>query len=73
MGREKIGSKTKGVHHVGLTVRCLDEALNGLFDRLKADNDAEIEFAPEFIHDGPTRHMMCNMWDGGVRIEFIAA
>ena len=138
MSDEKKASKTKGVHHVGLTVRSLDEArrffadtlgyqqlgeipdypavflsdgntmitlwqavdptkavsfdrknviglhhlalsvdgdgaLNDLCDRLKANSDVEIEFEPEDLLGGPTRHMICSIPGGGIRIEFIAA
>ncbi len=138
MGEGKIGNKTKGVHHVGLTVRSLDEArhffadtlgyeqvgeipdypavflsdgstmitlwqaedptkavsfdrknvvglhhlalsvdgdeaLDALCERLKVNSDVEIEFEPEDLLGGPTRHMICSMPGGDIRLEFIAA
>ena len=49
-----------------------DTALDALHERLAAESDVEVEFAPEPLGGGPTRHMMCAI-PGGVRVEFIAA
>ena len=59
-----------GLHHLALKVSDLD-ALTALHDRIAADEDCSVEFAPEPLGDMPVRHMMCNI-PGGVRIEFIA-
>ena len=59
-----------GLHHFALTVENA-EALEILGDRLTTAEDVEIEFAPESLGGGPTRHMMCTI-PGGIRMEFIA-
>jgi len=59
-----------GLHHLALTVPDA-VALDALHERLEAEPDVEIEFAPEPLGGGPTRHMMCAI-PGGVRVEFIA-
>ena len=59
-----------GLHHLALNVDSGD--LDGLYERLKATPDVEIEFAPEPLGDMPVRHMMCNI-PGGIRVEFLAA
>ncbi len=61
-----------GLHHLALSVDG-DEALNDLCERLKVDSDVEIEFEPEDLLGGPTRHMICSIPGGDIRIEFIAA
>ncbi len=61
-----------GLHHLALSVDG-DEALNDLCERLKVDSDVEIEFEPEDLPGGPTRHMICSIPGGDIRIEFIAA
>jgi len=60
-----------GLHHLALGVAS-DGALKDLHERLAARDDVEIEFAPEPLGDGPTRHMMTRV-PGGLRVEFIAA
>lgn len=60
-----------GLHHLAVAVDG-DASLNALHERLKDDSDVNIEFAPEFRGGGPTRHMMCNIPGGGIRIEFVA-
>jgi len=60
-----------GLHHLALAVDG-DAALDALHERLVQRDDVEIEFAPEFLRAGPTRHMMVHI-AGGLRIEFIAA
>ena len=56
-----------GLHHLALIVADLDD----LHARLRDSVGARIEFAPEPLGGGPTRHMMCNI-PGGIRVEFIA-
>ncbi len=64
-------SSNIGLHHLALAVDG-DAALDALHERLLRRDDVEIEFAPEFLRAGPTRHMMVRI-AGGLRIEFIAA
>ena len=59
-----------GLHHFALKVADAD-ALETLHHTLKTADGVEIEFAPEPLMGGPTRHMMCNI-PGGIRVEFIA-
>lgn len=59
-----------GLHHLALRVADA-AALASLHERLSAREDVEIEFDPELLGGGPTRHMMCHV-AGGVRVEFIA-
>lgn len=59
-----------GLHHFALKVDD-STALNSLHDRLKETDGVAIEFAPESLSGGPTRHMMCSI-PGGIRMEFIA-
>ena len=59
-----------GLHHLALTVED-DAALDGIYERLQNTDDISIEFAPEPLGGGPTRHMMCYI-PGGIRVEFIA-
>lgn len=56
-----------GLHHVAL--RVADDA--ALHDVLKQTSDVEVEFAPEPLGGGATRHMMCAI-PGGIRLELIA-
>jgi len=58
-----------GLHHLALRVADL-ETLDNLYRKLHAAADVPIEFAPEPLRSGPTRHMMCYE-PGGNRIEFI--
>ena len=60
-----------GLHHVALAVES-EDALKQLHERLARAPGVDIEFAPEPLGDGPTRHMMCAI-PGGIRVEFIAA
>ena len=59
-----------GLHHLALNVDGAD-ALDALHDKLKASDGVDVEFAPEPLGGGPTRHMMCTI-PGGIRVEFIA-
>ncbi len=58
-----------GLHHLALTVDA--DELEKLHSRLLGTKDVAIEFAPEPLMGGPTRHMMCSI-PGGIRLEFIA-
>ena len=60
-----------GLHHVAIAVAG-HAALDALHERIAQRDDAEIEFAPEPLHGGPSRHMMLRI-GGGLRIELIAA
>jgi catechol 2,3-dioxygenase-like lactoylglutathione lyase family enzyme len=60
-----------GLHHLALAVDG-DASLDDLYERLKDDRSVNVEFAPEPLLGGPTRHMMCNIPGGGIRVEFIA-
>ena len=59
-----------GLHHFAMRVDGT-EALDALHETLKATAGVEIEFAPEPLGAGPTRHMMCYI-PGHIRMEFIA-
>jgi len=59
-----------GLHHFAMTVENGD-ALDGLYHTLDATTGVDIEFAPEPLMGGPTKHMMCFI-PGGIRMEFIA-
>ena len=61
-----------GLHHLALSVDG-DAALDALCEHLKANSDVDIEFEPEELLGGPTRHMICSIPGGDIRIEFIAA
>ena len=57
-----------GLHHLALRVR--EGALDALHERLAPRDDVVVEFAPESLGEGPTRHMMTRI-PGGLRVEFI--
>lgn len=59
-----------GLHHFALKVDGA-AALDAFHDKLKAADDVVIEFAPESIGGGATRHMMFAI-PGGIRMELIA-
>ncbi len=58
-----------GLHHMAITVRDL-EALEELHRKFVARDDVTVEFAPEFLGEGPTTHMMIRE-PSGLRLEFI--
>ena len=60
-----------GLHHLALRVEGAD-ALDALHRTLRATDGVEIEFAPEPLLGGPTKHTMCAI-PGGIRVGFIAA
>jgi catechol 2,3-dioxygenase-like lactoylglutathione lyase family enzyme len=57
-----------GLHHLAIRTRA--GTLDELHERLAERKDVEIEFSPEALGDGPTRHMM-TLIPGGIRVEFI--
>lgn len=57
-----------GLHHLALQVS-RESVLNQIHQKL-ADNQINVEFAPELIGDGPAKHMMC-FDPSGIRVEFI--
>jgi catechol 2,3-dioxygenase-like lactoylglutathione lyase family enzyme len=59
-----------GLHHIALKVGGAD-ALDGLHAQLATTDGVEVEFAPEPLAGGPTRHMMCSI-PGGIHMEFVA-
>ena len=60
-----------GLHHLALKVED-NTALDSMHRRLQDTSSVSIEFSPEPLLGGPTRHMMCFI-PGGIRVEFIAA
>ncbi len=61
-------NKNVGLHHVAFQVG--DEAdLNNVYMKL-LKSGVQIEFAPELLGKGPTKHMMCYE-PSGIRVEFI--
>lgn len=58
-----------GLHHLALRVR--EGTLDALHERLAARDDVQIEFPPEPLGGGATRHMMTRI-PGGLRVELIA-
>ena len=59
-----------GLHHLALRVAD-PAALEALHAELAVRSDVHVEFAPEPLGGGPTRHMMCAI-PGGIRLELIA-
>lgn len=59
-----------GLHHLALNVEN-DAVLDAMSETLQNTDGVSIEFAPELLLGGPTRHMMCYI-PGGIRVEFIA-
>ncbi len=59
-----------GLHHVALKVDGL-ATLDALHGQLNVTEGVEVDFAPEPLGGGPTRHMTCSI-PGGIRMEFIA-
>ena len=58
-----------GLHHMAMTIPDL-ETLDELYETLKDWPGVEIEFAPEFMGNGPTTHMIVYE-PSGSRIEFV--
>lgn len=59
-----------GLHHLALRIENAN-VLEELNQRLLETKDVEIEFSPEQLGAGTTKHMMCVI-PGGIRIEFTA-
>ncbi len=59
-----------GLHHLALKVQN-DAVLDKLYRSLSETDGVEIEFAPESLGGGPTKHMMISI-PGGIRMELIA-
>lgn len=59
-----------GLHHLALRVSGA-QTLDALHARLAATPGVTIEFAPEPLGGGPTRHFVCAI-PGGIRLELIA-
>lgn len=59
-----------GLHHFALKVESAG-VLDDLYHKLDTTSGVDIEFAPEPLGGGPTKHMMCFI-PGGIRMEFIA-
>jgi len=58
-----------GLHHFSLALGSLEE-LDQMNQKLAQTEGVTVEFPPEDLHGGPTKHMMCTE-PGGIRIEFI--
>lgn len=56
-----------GLHHLALRVDD-EKTLQQIHDRVAASG-LSIEFPPEFVGEGPSRHMMCYE-PSGIRVEF---
>ena len=59
-----------GLHHLALAVSP-EVGLDAVHQELAARDDVDIEFAPESLGGGATRHMMCRI-PGNVRLALIA-
>lgn len=58
-----------GLHHLAFRLDSMEE-LNMMYERIKDWPGVRIEFAPEVLNGGPSRHMMFYE-PGGIRLEFI--
>jgi len=61
--------KNVGLHHVAFAVDSF-AALDSLFEKVAAFPGVEIEFSPELLGDGPTKHAMFREPSGN-RVELI--
>jgi len=59
-----------GLHHLALAIES-DWQLNDLYRTLQNTAEVDIDFAPESLGTGPTRHFTVTI-PGGIRVEFIA-
>ncbi len=59
-----------GLHHFALRLRG-DLSLEDVHRALLDEEGVEMEFAPENLGSGPSRHLMCTI-PGGLRMEIIA-
>ncbi len=60
-----------GLHHLAFTVKSL-KALHELHQKFQDVDGVRIEFAPEFMGQGPTTHMMIREPSGN-RLEFVVS
>jgi catechol 2,3-dioxygenase-like lactoylglutathione lyase family enzyme len=60
--------KNIGLHHLAIKVTS-DDGLQDVFSRISAWPGVVVEFAPEHVGNGPSRHCMVRE-PGGTRIEF---
>ncbi len=58
-----------GLHHLAFTVKSL-KALHELHEKFQKTEGVRIEFAPEYLGNGPTTHMMIREPSGN-RLEFV--
>ena len=58
-----------GLHHLAIKVDSEDK-LKAIHQTLAKAEGVTIEYEPELLREGPTRHMMCTD-PSGLRIEFI--
>jgi hypothetical protein len=58
-----------GLHHFALKL-APGLTLETVYQRLRSEEDVEIEFAPEPLGGGAIQHMMCTI-PGGIRMEII--
>ncbi len=56
-----------GLHHLAIAISS-EDALNDLATKIENHPGCKIEFMPEFLHDGPNKHMMFYE-PGGIRLE----
>jgi len=61
-------NKNIGLHHVAFNVEN-ESDLFMIYEKL-VKNNVKIEFSPEFLKQGPAKHMMCYE-PSGIRVEFI--
>lgn len=59
-----------GLHHLALSIDG-HERLDDLYQALSKYPGVTIEFAPEYLGEGPTRHFIVSI-PGGIRVEFIS-
>ena len=58
-----------GLHHAALAVEP-EAGLFLIYENVKQATGVTIEFPPEFLSDGPAKHMICYE-PSGIRIKFI--
>ncbi|MDH5394576.1 MAG: VOC family protein [Gammaproteobacteria bacterium] len=68
MTEEFDKNKNVGLHHIAFNVES-EEVLNNIH-KVMIHSGIIIEFSPEFLRQGPAKHMMCYE-PSGIRVEFI--
>jgi catechol 2,3-dioxygenase-like lactoylglutathione lyase family enzyme len=58
-----------GLHHLALTIPT-EAALLDIAQKLSKTPGVTVAFMPEFMGEGPRKHMMCHE-PGGIRIELV--